>query len=46
MNAAEKLNIPKGLTVAFLAYYTLLCATLVYIFIHILKIYLYINLIK
>lgn len=28
MNAAEKLNIPKGLTVAFLAYYTLLCATL------------------
>jgi len=29
MNAAEKLNIPKGLTVAFLAYYTLLCACLV-----------------
>jgi len=28
MNAAEKLNIPKGLTVAFLAYYTLLCACL------------------
>ncbi|ORX51054.1 hypothetical protein BCR36DRAFT_326067 [Piromyces finnis] len=28
MNAAEKLNIPKGLTVAFLAYYTLLCASL------------------
>jgi len=28
MNAAEQLNIPKGLTVAFLAYYTLLCASL------------------
>jgi len=28
MNAAEKLNIPRGLTVAFLAYYTLLCACL------------------
>jgi len=28
MNAAEKLAIPKGLTVAFLAYYTLLCACL------------------
>lgn len=28
MDAAVKLNIPKGLTVAFLAYYTLLCACL------------------
>jgi len=28
MNAAVKLSIPKGLTVAFLAYYTLLCASL------------------
>jgi len=28
MSAAERLNIPKGLTVAFLAYYTLLCACL------------------